>query len=355
MTSNRTRTHRRHGFTLIELLVVVAIIALLIGVLLPSLSGARRAAWQISGANIQRQLALGAQMYATENQGYIPGTNSSGLAALNTYSGIGANEYLDRANQDASVPTQNYDWITPSLAADDLPLNRVHRMAYILEKYRDPAMRQTVVPFTGGSAGPGTSDAVAWIAETGREVFGTSFLIPAFFQWAGRPDFGTPLQYPQSPSASDPIWQQNALFFRPFGVPSAYKARLDQIQLTSAKVSVADGFRYHDGGLIDIDMGIVAREYGSFTSSTPCFVRSTAYARPTDAGNNPSGGAQIPLSYRHNGRMNVTFWDLHGELLNDTESRNPIHWFPSDSKYAGAEGVAEIESVYGYQTGDRVP
>lgn len=344
----------RRGFTLIELLVVVAIIALLIGVLLPSLAGARRAAWQISGANIQRQLALGSQMYASENRGYFPGINSSGLKAHNTGLGIGVAEYLDKANQDASMPTQNYDWITPSVSADDLPLNRVHRMAYIFDKFRDPAMSQTVVPYTGGSAGHGTSDAVAWVAANpGRTLYGTSFLMPAYFQWAGRSGFGTPIDYRDSSGA---YIQQNAPFLNPFSVPDSYKPRMDAIQLSSEKVCVADGFRFHAGSLIDIDMGINADIYGSFASSSPCFVRSRAYSRATDPGSsNVAGGAQIPLSYRHNGRMNVTFWDMHGDSLTDTESRNPIHWFPSESKFTGVDGVIEIRETFGYQPGDKLP
>lgn len=58
------------GFTLIELLVVVAIVALLIGILLPSLSGARESARTVKCQSNQRQLIVAWSLYAADFKDY---------------------------------------------------------------------------------------------------------------------------------------------------------------------------------------------------------------------------------------------------------------------------------------------
>ncbi len=63
--------HRR-AFTLVELLVVIGIIAVLIGVLLPTLSNARESANRTKCLSNMRQIVIAFTMYLNDNDGRFP-------------------------------------------------------------------------------------------------------------------------------------------------------------------------------------------------------------------------------------------------------------------------------------------
>ncbi|HWL94960.1 MAG TPA: prepilin-type N-terminal cleavage/methylation domain-containing protein [Phycisphaerae bacterium] len=72
--NDRVNIMTRRAFTLIELLVVIAIIAILLAVLLPSLSAARVAGYRTASARNMEQIGIGLSMYADDNGGYFPET-----------------------------------------------------------------------------------------------------------------------------------------------------------------------------------------------------------------------------------------------------------------------------------------
>lgn len=68
----KTRPRNRRGITLIEMLVVTAIIALLVSILLPSLTRARRSAMLLKCQTVLREQGVAARLHAGDHEGYMP-------------------------------------------------------------------------------------------------------------------------------------------------------------------------------------------------------------------------------------------------------------------------------------------
>jgi prepilin-type N-terminal cleavage/methylation domain-containing protein/prepilin-type processing-associated H-X9-DG protein len=329
MTKAANRDGR--GFTLIELLVVIAIIAILISLLLPSLGVAREVARSAVCSGNLRSMVQGQDLYMDTYKEYFAGTNTSGAD-------IQANVVNNAGETHASMPTQDYDWISPSIG-DGMGLSpvRAERMAQIVNKYGCPTAKSYCVPWSGSNYGGDQSDFVGVQARVGFRQ--TSYLSPASFHQFGSSDeagrnryHGVTLRY----SFPDPV-----------RVPDRYRPRRDQVGSQPAKkVVAADGTRFYDPGtgILDFDGSRIGNGvYGAFTASGPIFDGSREYGR--------IGGANTTnyrLSARHGTlQLNIGYFDGHGgsmKLVDAWTDAEP--WYPGGGVFTNNSATPESVQFY---------
>ncbi len=75
------KTGRKCGFTLVELLVVIAVIAILAALALPALARAKKQAQRTVCLSNLKQVGVGIQLYADENEDSLPGPVRTGAQA----------------------------------------------------------------------------------------------------------------------------------------------------------------------------------------------------------------------------------------------------------------------------------
>jgi len=326
----------RPAFTLIELLVVIAIIAVLLSILLPSLSEVRRVGRQVQCQSNQRQIALTMNTYADENDGWLvggPETSGADVADDEIFNGIAI---------------QQWDWIGP--LADTLGLAgpgsaegpftsgsgedvRGVRWDWYrsLEQFQDPANDVTAQPWNGSAAVP----------QVG--TFTTGRMNP----------YNITINFTQEQLTDDERFPEKRFPYRP---------RFSELGMQlSKKVAVFDGHRFSNAFTEpDYDMRLGAGSGGAFGGIGPWWDQSKELNREAAPGGPSRSLASLipdvffdarPWAFRHNWTGprnlpvttfgNVAFFDGHVEIMDDLEATNPDMWFPGGTKIESAGSFAQ--------------
>jgi len=362
--------HHNAAFTLIELLVVIMIIALLIGILLPSLSSARQAGQLVVNQANQRQLTTGQLTFSFSNDDEYATLNSGIQGELQFVfrtQGPAAARALMEGNTAPTTPTSLLDWVSPTLGEElGLSPNRAERTYQIFSEFGDPRAKRVNDLLYGTSGDYDDFDEI----QQQRGYPQMSYLAPATFHYGGYgrgpASRGGGIRLGTGPDG--PVFGTNG-YDEPFNVPDSFKPRLDRIGQPSGKIMLADGTRYWNGNVLDFDVNATPILYGSFTSQTPIRRDSTAYKRPGYL----IPDLQIPSLYQNNEhwkfsvrymnhtRLTAAFFDGHVEAIPVDEAYGKVDmWAPAGTEITEIdeltdEAIRYIENATGAEPSESNP
>ena len=329
--SNRYRTGG-HGFTLIEVLVVVAIIALLVAILLPSLNQAKaQARRSVCGSNLRQIMNATFEWGVSNKDGIVGSAFTSGQCPAYRVNGPDSDRCSNDSRAWRVLATHMYDWSSPllrmighkfSLSPEGFP----HRFKLIRRgifqcpsnKFKDDVIGANNQA-TGG----------LWRDADLTNLGSPSYLTNRMFLFLGR-------STPRNVGAGD--WEQDE---PNQAMPEGYRPRLGSVARPSDKAFIQDGFRIRP---YQGQSGVNIRweqddSTGGFNDYGPWLMRGTSggpHGRPMAYSRIFSNGLSLPFhSFRHEkgkGLM-VAFFDGHVSHMTEAKCRSsPTPFFPKGTR-----------------------
>ncbi len=317
----------RPAFTLIELLVVISIIALLMGILLPSLQLAREYARRLVCSSNMRQAGIGLETYAAANNDWIPGPSTSGalLTRRNLHNDIINSSY---------GAVQNTDWISPSLGESlALPKDPTDRLVEILNN----EMKCPSNKFKYDYEYPEGSGIVKDIPV--QEIYYSSYSASLAFNVYHDPA--------KRRSFNSKVFDGDAQNAGMFSVPSGFAPKIQKIGNPSLKVYVMEGSRYvKAAGRYSYELSFNGFpkqiQGGNFMLYGPaCPLSGDPFSGILDS------ESKQKYAYRHRGKMAVTFFDGHCEFMDVETSVKVGYWLPRGSRIIRARKTNDRDAEDG--------
>lgn len=324
-------TRKPHAFTLIELLVVIGIIAILLGILMPSLTRARDAANTVRCMAGMRSIGQGLTLYVTNYRGAIPGSPFTSGAHIRTSSA--PREFvpagvIPNASDTANAPdvVSMWDWVSPCAKAMGLKFN---------EGPTEADRRDRFIQFLR----PG-SPFVCFTNEFLATAYGSNWGTLPAMSYTTSIDFM--LLHNKTGTVDNGYVGQ--FVTRPeWNVPPGYSPKIVDVGSPSKKVFLSEGMRFIDGTSLaftynstvsSVQMGGSHADQRLYVAAA--FNRSRLLAGKYADRNSstvPGTSRAMLLAYRHGKkavghgrddyRMNMLYFDGHSETVTLSESLNP--------------------------------
>jgi prepilin-type processing-associated H-X9-DG protein/prepilin-type N-terminal cleavage/methylation domain-containing protein len=299
---------RRSAFTLVELLVVIGIIAVLVGLLLPTLRSVRRQAALVNCSSNLRQLSTAALMHVQEHHGFLP---LAGQVLVDANYANGKNVFSMALNDSArqrytyaSNPMYNVDVIVPPTAAlapymgySDLPWDDADKLDQALDNQQ--LWRRFQCPATDSygkaKANSNPNDLTPVGQATMLLVRADRGYAPIYSAWSSNSDYG---------------FNEGLLGFHWDMRYSTTRLRGCMAKVSSAEVMVM----FTDAARRDTSNGWPADPWICWTPAIDS--NSSVTLADALAQNGKAVDRSMFDMLRHDGRINIAFADGHVQTMN---------------------------------------